>query len=197
MNNYYQEREKIFIETMGYINNLAYRWREENCFVNQDAIWDLDDIKQEMYVAFLKAYDDYYEKEEEDHTAAFRTYWQTCLQNRFTNIGMKSARRIEVDTGEHASHTSYDDWLEKREEQGECHSYNECSDDIHNIVNKCLSERDSEIVRMYFGIGVGSPSTQEDLSRAFDIPRRTVSGIITRALNKPELVSQLKEWKGN
>ena len=55
---------------------------------------------------------------------------------------------------------------------------------LHHLVRKCLTSRESEIIRLRYGLGGTLPLTQREIASSFGISRSYVSRIEKRALEK-------------
>ena len=55
---------------------------------------------------------------------------------------------------------------------------------LHHLVRKCLTPRESEIIRLRYGLGGTLPLTQREIASSFGISRSYVSRIEKRALEK-------------
>ena len=62
---------------------------------------------------------------------------------------------------------------------------------LRRLVNQCLTRRESEIIRLRYGLGGTVPLTQREIASTFGISRSYVSRIEKRALveiiNRPEI----------
>mgnify|MGYP005696039889 FL=1 len=58
-----------------------------------------------------------------------------------------------------------------------------------------LSERQSDVVKLYFGIGVEHPMSLEDIGAEFDLTRERVRQIKDKAINKLRTASRSKLLK--
>ena len=66
---------------------------------------------------------------------------------------------------------------------------------LHKLVQECLTARESEIVRLRYGLGGTVPLTQREIASSFGISRSYVSCIEKRALEK--LRAQLEDTPNN
>ena len=57
---------------------------------------------------------------------------------------------------------------------------------LRRLVNQCLTRRESEIIRLRYGLGGTVPLTQREIASTFGISRSYVSRIEKRALQKLE-----------
>ena len=55
---------------------------------------------------------------------------------------------------------------------------------LRRLVNQCLTRRESEIIRLRYGLGGTVPLTQREIASTFGISRSYVSRIEKRALEK-------------
>jgi RNA polymerase sporulation-specific sigma factor len=55
---------------------------------------------------------------------------------------------------------------------------------LHKLVRECLTARESEIIRLRYGLGGTVPLTQREIATSFGISRSYVSRIEKRALEK-------------
>ena len=55
---------------------------------------------------------------------------------------------------------------------------------LHKLVRECLTPRESEIIRLRYGLGGTVPLTQREIAASFGISRSYVSRIEKRALEK-------------
>ncbi len=55
---------------------------------------------------------------------------------------------------------------------------------LHQLVRDCLTSRESEIIRLRYGLGGTVPLTQREIAGSFGISRSYVSRIEKRALEK-------------
>ncbi|MGB0886373.1 MAG: sigma-70 family RNA polymerase sigma factor, partial [Chitinophagales bacterium] len=63
-----------------------------------------------------------------------------------------------------------------------------------------LSERQKDVIKLYFGIGVEHPMSLEDIGAQFDLTRERVRQIKDKAINKLRTTSRsklLKAYLGN
>ena len=58
---------------------------------------------------------------------------------------------------------------------------------LRKLVTRCLTRRESEIIRLRYGLGGTLPLTQREIAAAFGISRSYVSRIEKRALEKLRL----------
>ena len=79
----------------------------------------------------------------------------------------------------------------------------EYKDSLRNEIERSLStlsERQKDVIKLYFGIGVEHPMSLEDIGIKFDLTRERVRQIKDKAINKLRTTSRsklLKAYLGN
>jgi RNA polymerase sigma factor (sigma-70 family) len=165
------------------ILRLAYSYYNHP-LVQEDTSLQIDDLTQEISLAWYKAYQTY----NKDRGTVFNTHFHTVAHNHMRDF----LRRLMSNTQlpkyvplAEASHIEAPDLIGDMER----------SEAIQAILNNHLSAREAQMVLLYFGIGMeaGSALTQEEIATEFGVSQQRVEQIINGALSNPTLVSTLQE----
>jgi len=161
------------------IQGLAWKWCKTK-YIKEDNMLDRDDIEQEISIAFFRALDTY-----EDQSFTFRTYYNRVIFNHMMNYvrAIKARRPDDVSI---ESLDIVDDYMTASLD------LTEKVKDILKVLQASLSDRDYEVVVLYYGLGLPAPSTLRDITLMTGVPRETASRIIDRALVNKEIKDQLR-----
>lgn len=93
----------------------------------------------------------------------------------------KEGRSLVEKIGGEGSEKTFGDFVDK-----------ECSKEITNLIESCLSDREREIVELRYGFFDGRTRTYTEIAKKLDIGRERVRQIKNRALDKLKRVDELK-----
>jgi len=173
------------------IDNIAYSYAKHPAILRNNSV-DADDLKQELSLAFLKAYRTY-----NTGKSLFKTHFTNVARHYMIDFmrnlmsGTKHNTRAPSDDGyvtvplEEAMNIPAADLIG---------DYETCST-IEKIVVATLPPREASIILMYFGIGSDDNKgmNQQELAEEFGISQQRINVLIKRALTDVDLVTQLQE----
>jgi len=188
---YLDDRDKSFNTCTSDLIGLASQWSEDSYLV-ASGLYDFHDVYQEVCIAWTDAYKSY----DKEKGTTFRTYFNSCVFNHLLNIKLKIKNEIDG--------TVTFGWLPERGSDPVVQSAVEKVEsnlkrrDVLKILRDTVpSKRDQLVVMLYFGLNSGSGSSEQDVSDMLDIPRRTISDILNRVVNNPDLKEALINSKLN
>ena len=161
------------------IQGLAWKWCKTK-YIKEDNMLDRDDIEQEISIAFFRALDTY-----EDQSFTFRTYYNRVIFNHMMNF-VRAIKARRPDGISIESLDVVDDYMTASLD------VTEKAKDILKVLQTSLSDRDYEIVVLYYGVGLPAASTLVDIERLTGVPNQTASRIIKKALDNKEIKDQLR-----
>jgi len=190
---YLDDRDRSFNTCTKDLIGLASQWSEDSYLV-ASGLYDFHDVYQEVCIAWTAAYDSFKGRKKDDST--FRTWFNKCVFNHMLDIKRKIKNEIDG--------TVTFGWLPERGSDPVVQSAVEKVEsnlkrrDVLKILRDTIpSKREQLVVMLYFGLNSGSGSSEQDVSDMLDIPRRTISDILNRVVNNPDLKEALINSKLN
>jgi RNA polymerase sporulation-specific sigma factor len=148
---------------------------------------ELDDLISIGTIGLIKGVSSY----KPEKGVRLATYASRCIENEvlmYFRSARKSAADISlsesIEADGSASSLCLMDVVCFEEDMLEQISKNELSKTISKVVNESLDPRESEIIRLRYGLDGGAPKTQHDVAELCGISRSYVSRIEKKALEK-------------
>jgi RNA polymerase sigma factor (sigma-70 family) len=175
------EYNKAYESALSDIQGLAWRWYK-NKYIQSDNMLDKDDIEQEITIAFFSALETY-----KDEGYTFRTYYNRVIFNHMSNY----VRAIKVRCPDYIvleGLESVDDLLTAPNTISSADKMR----DILSVLDVHLSDRDYSVVVLYYGLGLPSACSMQDIANITGVPPSTTSRIIKKALEHPDIQNELE-----
>ncbi len=148
---------------------------------------DVDDLISIGTIGLIKGVNTY----KPEKGVKLSSYVSRCIENEIL-MSFRCRRRSPgdvslseaLDVEEEGGGLSYLDVLAQEDDLAERLGNAEICSGLCSLMERVLTERESEILRLRYGLGGGEPLTQRQVSERFAISRSYVSRIEKRALQK-------------